>query len=514
MNIRDKSWSHVENKEFDVAIIGAGINGAAVYKKLCSEGYNALLIDKGDFSCGTSQASAMMIWGGLLYLKNLDISSVFALSKDRDILISSCKEQIKPAHFRYVFDKNDGRNKFFVYSALHFYWLLGFFRREKPELQDHFEELSFIKRDAADGSINYQEGFLKWSDSRFVLDWILSCQSMDSLALNYCAIQEGRYDQQERHWLLSLSDLTANHRCTVKAKVLINCAGVWTDKVNEQFNIQSNYKHVFSKGVFIAYERPKAHRQPLVFEMGEHGDTLTLIPWGPVSLWGPTESLVQSIEDGFTITAGDIDFLQEHARRRLKSTLADSRIVSLRCGLRPLVVKKEFKADCYPLDLSRHYKIVEDPVLPWISVYGGKLSGCISLAGKVAAKISRKVSKRPERLPSHSDQAENIRWNFFPGLEERVPTIDWCVENEFCCTLEDYLRRRTNISQWVPREGLGFNNENVGFLGELAAHLPPNNAWTPRNHLKAYVNTVQDGCDRLMKTCKNHTGGLNEPSEV
>ncbi|OGW35040.1 MAG: hypothetical protein A2X58_06255 [Nitrospirae bacterium GWC2_56_14] len=514
MNIRDKSWSQAENKTFDVAIIGAGINGAAVYKRLCSDGYNVLLIDKGDFSCGTSQASAMMIWGGLLYLKNLDISSVYALSKDRDTLISSYKEQIMPAHFRYVFNKNKGRNKFFVYFALHFYWLLGFFRREKPEFQDYFDELSFIKHDAADGSINYQEGFLKWSDSRFVLDWILSCQSLDSLALNYCAIQEGSFDQQDKQWSLSLSDLTSNHRCNVKAKVLINCAGVWTDNVNEQFNIQSRYKHVFSKGVFIAYERPKTHRQPLIFDMGEHGDTLTLIPWGPVSLWGPTETLVQSIEEGYTITTEDIYFLQEHARRHLKSTLVNSKIVSFRCGLRPLVVKKGFKADCYPLDLSRHYKILEDPVLPWISVYGGKLSGCISLAAKVAAKISRKIPKRQEGLPLRNDQAENIRWNFFPGLEVRVPAIDWCVENEFCCTLEDYLRRRTNISQWIPREGLGYNNENIWFLEELAAHLPANNARTPGNHLKAYVNTVHDGCDRLIKTFENHTGGFNEPSEV
>ena len=45
---------------FDVAIIGGGINGAALYHQLCNEGYRVLLVDKGDFACGTSQASAMM----------------------------------------------------------------------------------------------------------------------------------------------------------------------------------------------------------------------------------------------------------------------------------------------------------------------------------------------------------------------------------------------------------------------------------------------------------------------
>jgi glycerol-3-phosphate dehydrogenase len=500
MNIRQNNWSLADNKVFDVAIIGAGINGASIYKKLCSDGYTVLIMDKGDFSCGTSQASAMMIWGGLLYLKNLDFLSVYALSKDRDTLINSYKNQVIPKHFRYVFDKEKGRNKYLVYSALHLYWLLGIFRREKPEFQNCFEELSFINPVHDGGSINYQEGVLKQSDSRFVLEWILSCQSEDSLALNYCAIQEGSYHQRDKHWSLSLSDLISNRSCTVKAKVLINCAGVWTDSVNEQFNIQTYHKHVFSKGVFIAFERPKTHHQPLIFEMGEHGDTLAFIPWGPVSLWGPTETMVKSIEEGYSITAEDIHFLQEHARRHLKNTLADSKIVSLRCGLRPLVVKKSFHADCYPLDLSRHYKIVDDSGLPWISVYGGKISGCISLADNVAVKVSRKIPKRPEGSPASGNQRAGIRWNNFPGIEEKIPAIDWCVENEFCCTLEDYLRRRTNISQWVPREGLGFHNENMGLLEELAAQLPGYGAKPSGSPLKEYVHKVQAGFDQLAKT--------------
>ena len=108
--------------------------------------------------------------------------------------------------------------------------------------------------------------------------------------------------------------------------MLLNCAGVWTDKVNEQFGIQSPYKHVYSKGVFVGYERPDNHKLPLIFEMGEHGDTLTFIPWGPVSLWGPTETMEKSIENGYSVTPDDIHFLLKHASRNLESSLANSKI--------------------------------------------------------------------------------------------------------------------------------------------------------------------------------------------
>ena len=89
MNLRNREelFTEASNTRFDVAIVGAGINGASLYHELCGRGYKVVLLDKGDFACGTSQASAMMVWGGLLYLRNFVIKAVveFSLSRDRMI---------------------------------------------------------------------------------------------------------------------------------------------------------------------------------------------------------------------------------------------------------------------------------------------------------------------------------------------------------------------------------------------------------------------------------------------
>lgn len=189
MNIRQTNWNIAENKCFDIAIIGGGINGATIYNRLCQQGYNLFLIDKGDFSCGTSQASAMMIWGGLLYLKNLDFLSVYNFSHDRDALIDSFNNQAFSQHFRYIHNDEWGRNKYLAYLALQLYWMLGKCKRKRPTFQNKFEELEFLRHKKGAGSLLYEEGFLKQSDSRFVLDWILNNQTENSLALNYCCIQ-------------------------------------------------------------------------------------------------------------------------------------------------------------------------------------------------------------------------------------------------------------------------------------------------------------------------------------
>lgn len=498
MNIRQKNWQLVENKEFDVVIIGGGINGATNYNKLCSSGYRVLLVDKGDFSCGTSQASAMMIWGGLLYLKNLDFYSVYNFSKDRDYLIKKHGKEIDPMFFRYIPNSEGGPNKYLVYLALYLYWMLGNFKRKKPSFQKIFEELNFLCQKNHDGSIIYQEGFLKDSDSRFVLNWILSHQSENSFALNYCVIDEANYYSKDKQWVINIADSIDNNQCTIKAKIVLNCAGVWTDTVNQQFGIQTPYRHVLSKGVFIGLKRPENHQSPLIFEMGENSDTLTFIPWGPISLWGPTETLVESIEKGFSITPKDIHFLQHHALKNLKSSLTDTKIISFRCGIRPLAVDKTFKADCYPLKISRFHKIAEDMKVPWISVYGGKISGCVSMAEEIAQKITKQVQPTFEFMEFQGILRNDNNRDSFPGLEMKFPSIEWSVQNEFCCNLEDYLRRRTNISQWVPREGLGFQDENKNHLKYLAQKLPLLGVKTPDNHVDEYAESVNKRFDQLM----------------
>jgi len=57
------------DRDTDVVIIGAGVNGAAIGRALSSAGYRVRLIDQSDIGAGTSQASTMLVWGGLLYLR-------------------------------------------------------------------------------------------------------------------------------------------------------------------------------------------------------------------------------------------------------------------------------------------------------------------------------------------------------------------------------------------------------------------------------------------------------------
>ncbi len=456
--------------DFDVAILGGGVNGACLYDRLCREGYRTLLVDRGDFASGTSQASGMMIWGGLLYLRNFEFSSVFQLSRDRDRMVREMPARVSPQRMRYLPAASGGRSRALVHAGLWFYWLMAMGSRGAPGSQDDFGELELIQPKTVNGSLTYEEAVLDSSDARFVFRWIAPHVQSGQVALNYARLT-GNYSRSDARWHLDLEDALNGKHHPVRAAMIVNCAGVWTDEVNASFGISSPFRHAFSKGVYLAIPRAEQHRSSLFFELNEHEDVISFVPWGPVSLWGPTETAIGDLSEANAPAREDIDYLLEHYQRRFRAPIARKDVVSVRCGVRPLVIGRDDDPTGYPLDLSRRQEVVEDRDQPWISCYGGKLTGCTRMASRVARLIERTIAPSGQLGVPDDDWERDIETVTFTSIPGRVPSAAWCARRELCCTLTDYLRRRTNIAPWVPRNGLGSDDEHAPALRASALQI-------------------------------------------
>ena len=501
LQFRNQQVETLRHTVFDVAIIGGGINGACLYHHLCEHGYSVLLLDKGDFGGGTSQASAMMIWGGLLYLRNWDVRTVRRLCVSRDRMMRDLGEWVEPRRFRYLPLKSGGRSKTLVRGALYLYWLLGGCSRSLPRQQKAFDEQAFLRRELFAPSLTYEEACVAPSDARFVLSWLLAHRGPRQVALNHCTLERGVHDRGDKRWTLEVKDSLTNTEHRVHARWVVNAAGVWTDAVNQRFGIETPCKHLLSKGAWIGIKRQPNHHDPLLFDTTNNGDTISLIPWGPIALWGPTETIVEAPEGGFAIRADDIRFLLDELNRHLRQPLTPADVVSLRCGVRPLAVDRSYQHNGHSLDLSRRHRICRDCDRPWISVFGGKLTNCVGLAREVARLISAVCS------PSHPGGGSdpllpgNPEWTIYPTLAERIPSARWCAENEMSWRLEDYLRRRTNIAQWVPRGGLGAHGEHRTHLAEIARAFQRNGDGSARDQVAAYERKMQECFDDVLAAC-------------
>ncbi|WPB58478.1 FAD-dependent oxidoreductase [Xylophilus sp. GOD-11R] len=487
-----------ENR-FDVVVIGGGINGACLYDRLCREGYRVLLVDRGDFASGTSQASGMMIWGGLLYLRTFDIASVLRLSSDRDRIIERKAGWVTPELMRYLPPAGDRRARWLAQAGLWLYWLMSRGRRRPPRGQTVFPEAGLIRPGLVGGALAYEEAVLGESDARFVYRWIAAPPMPGQIALNYAEVQ-GDYAVQDRCWHLALTDVRSARTHPIRAALVVNCAGVWTDRVNAVFGIDSPWRHVLSKGVYLGLPRHAEHHASLFFELGSHQDVITHVPWGPISLWGPTETTVETIEEGRVASPEDLDFLLDHYARRYRRPFDRSDIVSVRCGIRPLVVDRHSRFDGYSLDLSRRQEVVRHADKPWISCYGGKITGCSRMAERVWREIRKSIAATGQRRVDHAAMQSRAPQVRFDGIAAPVPSPAWTAEHEMCCTLEDYLRRRTNLAQWIARGGWGPDDSNAPALTAMALEIAQGDAHAAAAMLQGYRHQVRSTLDPLLNT--------------
>ena len=495
---REIERSKAEANIFDVAVIGAGVNGASLYDRLCRLGYSVALIDKGDFGSGTSQASGMMIWGGLLYLRNFDLRAVYAFSRARDDALRRHRDWVEPQTFNFVPAGTGLFSKPPVMVGLYLYLMLSLFRRNRPRLEYYAGQEDILKR--GHQVVAFEEGVVKPSDARFVLQWITRHRGDGIAAVNHSALVGGGFNATDGYWTLDVTDQLAGGDISVRARAVANCAGVWTDEINKLFNVRSPYRHVFSKGVYLLFDRPAAQDDALIFVMEEFDDVITNVPWGPVEMWGPTEELVGSPEGGHQVSGEEIAFLLERRRRWFKASHGPTDVVGLRSGVRPLAVPRDYSVKEYSLNLSRSIQIAADPDRPWLSVYGGKLTGCEDAARQAEGELARWLPRDTRTAAPIHPETGTIAYRRFPGLAEPVPDAAWCRDNEFCCTLESYLRRRTKIGQWVRRCGLGRDDENLEIVRDISLEIANGDAVRAERELADYRDRVVREFDAVLGT--------------
>lgn len=445
-------------------VIGGGITGISLATLLARNGKSTVLVERKDFTSGTSQASGMMIWGGLLYLRNLEFLTVAKFCRSRDQLIKRQPSEVSPRGITYLVAKTGGRSSRLMWCALQFYRAISLWSRA-PIRRFPLDQMpaDFDKNHYSTGW-TYEEGFLSQSDSGFALQQLTDVDG-PLTALNYHEIQQIR----RRHdgYDVTLRSLHGSTDHVMRVDKIVNCGGVWADEINQRFGISTRHHHHLSKGVYLLLDQ--TGDDAFVMDSGEDGDVLCWVPWGEVTMWGPTETTIGCMAEAHA-TAADVNWLLDQLNRRSTRRWSRADISNIRCGVRPLAKLPATKVR-NPLDLSRKAVVEAADDQPWWTVFGGKLSGAQDVAHEIYVTL---CGAQPVRCTSPRPPAESpMVLDYFHG--RAVPKPEHCRDQKFCRTLEDYLRRRTNIAQWIPRGGFGRNHEFEPDLRAICArlHLDP-----------------------------------------
>ncbi|MEM6639965.1 MAG: glycerol-3-phosphate dehydrogenase/oxidase [Pseudomonadota bacterium] len=500
MTLRQSNLDRLRGGEFDVLVIGGGINGAVSAAALAAKGARVALVDRGDFAGQTSSQSSNLAWGGIKYLETREFMLVNKLCKSRNRLMRAYPSTVKEIRFLSTIEKGFRFSPLFIYLGSLLYWVMGRFATRAPRWYgvralDAREEAIDVKE--ARAGIEYSDCYLYDNDARFVFNFVRKALNYGAAAANYV-----NCDELTRHgdgWHAQMTDVQSGDTFQLKARAVVNAAGPGADDINASAGIKTDYRHVFSKGIHLVVDRVTRTRRILAF-FASDGRLFFVMPMGPKTCIGTTDTRVEDPHTG--VTDEDRAFVLSNANEMLNlpRTLTRDDIIAERCGVRPLAVKGRDDSNDW-VALSRKHVVEVEKEARFISIFGGKITDCLNVGDEIAETLRSLGIRLPDpqrrwygeppkavheeflhqaermnleqyRHPMASEPLARRFWRRYGAraleiLEtiRRDPAsakplienaeylrceIEQAARDEMITELDDFLRRRSKISLVVP----------------------------------------------------------------
>lgn len=472
--------------DFDIAIIGGGINGVGIARDAAGRGLRVLLVEMNDLAAGTSSASSKLIHGGLRYLEHGAFRLVREALTEREVLLRMAPHVIRP--MRFMLPPLPGlraplklRLGLWLYDGLGARKLLPASRT--VDLTQNVVGQP-LQRKFAYG-FEYSDCWV--DDARLVV--LTARDAADRGATIRTHAKLTRAERGAEHWDLVLN--VRDRREIASARVLVNAAGPWIGEVAETVIREPLKRRVrLVKGSHIVVRRRFEHDSGYILQAAD-GRVVFALPFAQdFTLIGTTDINFVGDVNAPVPDAKEILYLCDVMNEYFRDKVSPDELVWSFAGVRALYDDGSNK----PEDVTRDYELVLDEAFrqaPLLTVYGGKITTYRMLAEAALEKIGRFFATRPpwtagSTLPGgkfppeefHAVVAETIgRWPFLSepharrlvrayglqverilgeaqSMEELGPRfcgdltgaeVRYLVEQEWAETADDVLWRRTKL---------------------------------------------------------------------
>ena len=372
---------------FDLFIIGGGINGAGIARDASGRGLKVCLADKGEIGGATSSWSTKLIHGGLRYLENYEFKLVRESLKEREIILHIAANITKPIPFIIPYSK-EMRPVWLIKIGLILYdFLAGKSVIPKSKSINLLKEYPNILKN------KFIKGF-QYYDVQVDDKKLTQLNAQDAKKNRALILENTKVNNVERfkdYWKIFLESGQV-----ITAKILINATGPWINEViKDIIKIKSKKSIRLVKGSHIIIK--KLYDEEVAFTLqNEDKRIIFVIPYKEkYSLIGTTEVEVKSPENP-KINEEEIKYLIESANNYFIKQISSSDVINTYSGIRPLI--EDFKEATkvtrdYVFDLN-----IDDQLSPLLSIYGGKLTTYRKLSDKVFDELKL-------FLPSHTGKS-------------------------------------------------------------------------------------------------------------
>lgn len=357
--------------ELDVLVVGGGVVGAGVALDAVTRGLSTGLLEQRDLASGTSSRSSKLIHGGLRYLEMLDFALVREALQERGLLLTRLAPHlVRPVPFLYPLTHRFWERPY-VGSGLALYdgmamagkYDMGVPRHKHLTRKGVARIAPDFKSDKIAGAIQYYD--CQVDDARLVLMTARTAAGHGAHVATRVRVT-GFLREGERVVGVTARDLEHGTDLEVRARVVINAAGVWTDEIQEMVGGRGALHVQASKGIHLVVPRDRI-RSEAGFIVRTEKSVLFVIPWGRHWIIGTTDTAWDLDKAHPAASRADIDYVLKHVNTILREPLDHDDVQGVYAGLRPLL-----SGESEPTSrISREHTVVT-PVSGLVMIAGGK----------------------------------------------------------------------------------------------------------------------------------------------
>lgn len=537
-----RQLEQMATKEYDVLIIGGGINGTAVARDAALRGLRTALVEKEDFGYGTTSRSTRLIHGGLRYLEHFDFGLVREGLREREVLLKTAPHLVKPLPFLVPVYKGDRVGIPKLRAGMILYDLLSWDKSMPShrflKVQEALEKEPLLNSENLVGAMVYYDGQVEMPE-RVSVENVLQAAEHGADIANHALVEKYLMDGA-RVVGARVRDLLTDKVYDVKAKFVVNAAGPWIDEMNSKLLEKYRPRMRLTKGIHLLI--PQIVNHAIVLLAQSDGRLFFAVPYQGYTLIGTTDTDYAGDLDDIRATRDEVEYLVAETRRVFPSLPTDE-IYYTTAGLRPLV-RVEGKSEGAT---SRKHKIVDhaqDGYDGLLSLLGGKITSQRFFAEQTVDLITKRMGLKvpsPTRTKpfyggdfddltrlqdevvreyegKHGLTEEQIRrvvglyGSKGPGILEMAASdgelakpvtegspvltaeVAYSVEHEMAVTTTDFLMRRSGLGL-VAGQGMAEAPHVAAILGRLLGRDAEEVARDLEEY-KAYVAMMQEGIEK------------------
>lgn len=455
--------------DYDIAVIGAGIHGAAIAYDAALRGFSVVILDKKDIGSGASAGNYRIIHGGLRYLQHFDFPRLFESADEQRIFRRIAPNALTPLPFLIPCYGHQMRGREMLEIGLTLYDFLTFYRNNGvvPQLKlpwhvslsksEILEKLPYLETKGLRGGVVYYDAQMLDPD-RLTLSFVSSASQLGARVKNYTELVSAEFSRTRIN-KLNLRNSRTREEESISAKLIINAAGAWREQVsNKLLGLKRSDHYLFSKGLQITLP-PISSGLAVALEskfkdsesiVAKGNRSYFLQPWRGATIAGTADILHIEEPDKYSLSEVEIEyFLKELYELYPDPKISRSNVKSVFGGLRPVTSGARVKHSLNQLptygsiEVAHRDTVIDhrkevDRVENLISVEGIKYTTTRRLAERVVNLAEDVLGEKRSQCKTKERELA-----YFPvGSNVSDDELKRIIKEEFVVTLEDLIERR------------------------------------------------------------------------